>query len=42
MYSSRQFVDARIKRFVEFVRQHVGEPLEACAQELGIASAAAA
>ncbi|WP_244121240.1 substrate binding domain-containing protein [Burkholderia gladioli] len=41
MYSSRQFVDARIKRFVEFVRQHVGEPLEACAQELGIASAAA-
>ncbi|MDN7600105.1 LysR family transcriptional regulator [Burkholderia gladioli] len=42
MYSSRQFVDARIKRFVEFVRQHVGEPLEACAQELGIASSAAA
>ncbi|ARP80179.1 LysR family transcriptional regulator [Bordetella genomosp. 8] len=38
LYSSRQFVDAKIKLFVETLRQHVGEQLERDASELGIAT----
>ncbi|WP_070107449.1 LysR family transcriptional regulator [Burkholderia plantarii] len=38
VYSSRQFVDARIRRFVELARTELGEALDACARELGIAA----
>jgi DNA-binding transcriptional LysR family regulator len=37
VYSSRQFVDAKIKRFVDTLKTHVGDPLRAYAQALGIA-----
>ena len=37
MYSSRQFVDAKIKRFIDMLKTHVGAELAAYAQELGIA-----
>ncbi|CAG9268379.1 LysR family transcriptional regulator [Paraburkholderia caribensis] len=39
MYSSRQFVDAKIKRFVDVLKTHVGDELTAYAEELGIAVA---
>ncbi|MBN3766576.1 LysR family transcriptional regulator [Burkholderia sp. Ac-20365] len=39
MYSSRQFVDAKIKRFIDMLKTHVGAELAAYAQELGIAVA---
>lgn len=38
VYSSRQFVDAKIKRFVDALRDHVGGCLDAYARELNIAS----
>jgi hypothetical protein len=38
VYPSRQFVDAKITRFVETLRIHVGEQLNSFAKELGIAS----
>lgn len=34
VYTSRQFVDAKIKRFIEVLRREVGSALDACAQEL--------
>jgi len=34
VYTSRQFVDAKIKRFIEVLRREVGSALEAYAQEL--------
>jgi DNA-binding transcriptional LysR family regulator len=40
VYSSRQFVDAKIKRFVETLKTHVGEHLDAYASELNLAPAA--
>ncbi|VVD97580.1 HTH-type transcriptional regulator DmlR [Pandoraea eparura] len=39
VYPSRQFVDAKIKRFVESLKTHVAEPLEGYAKELEIAPA---
>lgn len=36
VYPSRQFVDAKIKRFVEALKTHVGEHLDAYARELEI------
>jgi DNA-binding transcriptional LysR family regulator len=36
VYLSRQFVDAKIKHFVETLREHVGAQLDACARELHI------
>jgi DNA-binding transcriptional LysR family regulator len=39
VYPSRQFVDAKIKRFVESLKTHVAEHLEAYARELEIAPA---
>jgi DNA-binding transcriptional LysR family regulator len=36
VYPSRQFVDAKIKRFVEMLKTHVGEYLDAYAKELEI------
>lgn len=40
VYPSRQFVDAKIKRFVETLKAHVGEHLDAYARELDLAPAA--
>ncbi|WP_109480179.1 LysR family transcriptional regulator [Paraburkholderia sp. C35] len=40
MYSSRQFVDAKIRRFVDMLKTHVGGELAAYAEELGIATVA--
>lgn len=37
VYPSRQFVDAKIKRFIESLKTHVAEPLEAYVKELAIA-----
>lgn len=37
VYPSRQFVDAKIKRFVESLKTHVADELEGYAKELGIA-----
>ncbi|MGE8656108.1 MAG: LysR family transcriptional regulator [Achromobacter sp.] len=42
LYPSRQFVDAKIKLFVEALRRHVGEQLAGYASELGIAATEAA
>lgn len=39
VYPSRQFVDAKIKRFIESLKTHVAEPLEAYVKELAIAQA---
>ncbi|MGF6773537.1 DNA-binding transcriptional LysR family regulator [Paraburkholderia sp. GAS199] len=39
VYSSRQFVDAKVKRFIEVLKTLVGVELEAFASELGIDSA---
>lgn len=39
LYSSRQFVDARIKRFVDALKTHVGSELGALARELNIETA---
>lgn len=36
VYSSRQFVDAKIKRFIDVLRVHVGDQLNAYAEELAI------
>lgn len=36
VYSSRQFVDAKIKRFIDVLKTHVGDPLNAYANELAI------
>lgn len=36
VYSSRRFVDARIKRFIEVLHNEVGERLAACARALDI------
>jgi DNA-binding transcriptional LysR family regulator len=36
VYSSRQFVDAKVKRFVDALRSEVGAQLDAYANELGI------
>lgn len=41
VYSSRQFVDARIKRFVDALKTHVGGELNALARELNIETAEA-
>jgi DNA-binding transcriptional LysR family regulator len=38
VYPSRQFVDAKIKRFVDVLKVHVGEQLDLHATELGIAA----
>ncbi|WP_414450842.1 LysR family transcriptional regulator [Burkholderia sp. 22PA0099] len=37
VYPSRQFVDAKIKRFIDVLKTQVGEPLNQYARELGIA-----
>jgi DNA-binding transcriptional LysR family regulator len=42
LYSSRQFVDAKIKRFVDALRNHVGGELGALARELNIETTDAA
>jgi DNA-binding transcriptional LysR family regulator len=42
VYPSRQFVDAKIKRFVEALKTHVGEHLDAYARELEIEAGTAA
>ncbi|RKE26177.1 LysR family transcriptional regulator [Paraburkholderia sp. BL23I1N1] len=39
LYSSRQFVDAKIKRFVDALKTHVGSELGALARELAIETA---
>jgi DNA-binding transcriptional LysR family regulator len=39
LYSSRQFVDAKIKRFVDALKIHVGSELGALARELNIEAA---
>jgi DNA-binding transcriptional LysR family regulator len=36
VYSSRQFVDAKIRRFVDMLKVHVGDQLSAHAEELAI------
>jgi DNA-binding transcriptional LysR family regulator len=41
VYSSRQFVDAKIKRFVDALKTQVGGELDAFARELGIEPAEA-
>ncbi|MNY47580.1 hypothetical protein D3C86_1828610 [compost metagenome] len=38
LYPSRQFVDAKIKLFVDALKLHVGEQLAHYAAELGIAA----
>ncbi len=38
LYPSRQFVDAKIKLFVDVLKLHVGEPLAHYAADLGIAA----
>lgn len=40
VYPSRQFVDAKIKRFVDVLKVHVGEQLDSSAKELGISTTA--
>jgi DNA-binding transcriptional LysR family regulator len=34
VYSSRQFVDAKIRRFVELLKRQIGAELDACTKEL--------
>jgi DNA-binding transcriptional LysR family regulator len=38
VYPSRQFVDAKIKRFVDALKVHVGDQLDSYAKELGMAT----